>query len=99
MSMKVKTIELRLIVEAEIFPYETEEFDSSKHRKEQIERLYKSLESEIKRHCDNVRNVHFDRVTESVCEFCGKRWTKYGNTYNGGCCDDDEAGNPEETEQ
>jgi hypothetical protein len=40
--------------------------------------------------------VDFDwRIDEEAkCGFCGYRWTEKSTTYNGGCCDADEAHNP-----
>lgn len=55
------------------------------------------IAAEIKRHVDNVRYVSVEYDQETVCEYCGSRWTEKSSTYNGGCCDEDEAHNPEET--
>ena len=58
-----------------------------KERAEEIAR-------QIKRHVDNVHSAHAVEETEMVCEYCGHRWTEVSDTYNGGCCDRDEANNP-----
>lgn len=30
-------------------------------------------------------------VYEEICGYCGRKWTEKGSTYNGGCCNADEA--------
>lgn len=53
------------------------------------------LVASIKRHCDLEGDVYVDTVREARCEHCGDAWTEASNVYNGGCCDADEAANPE----
>jgi hypothetical protein len=53
------------------------------------------IADEIKRHVDNIQYVEVVEENEKVCEFCGRFWTEDSDTYNGGCCDDDEKNNPE----
>lgn len=50
----------------------------------------------IRRHCDNVAQAVVVCDYEPVCSHCGSRWTEDSKIYNGGCCDKDEANNPEE---
>lgn len=46
---------------------------------------------EIKRHIDDVDSVAMRYDTDRVCEHCGSVWTEDSQSYNGGCCDKDEA--------
>jgi hypothetical protein len=52
------------------------------------------LQKQIKRHVDSAGAVvRFD--TGFTCEHCGSNWTEDSDTYNGGCCDEDELNNPD----
>lgn len=51
------------------------------------------IAKEIQRHVDNVASVHIDFDQPAVCEHCGYDWTEKSDTYNGGCCEQDEAAN------
>lgn len=43
---------------------------------------------EIRRHVlEAVASVVVER--ESVCEYCGSKWTEDSDLFNGGCCDQD----------
>ena len=53
------------------------------------------LLEEIRRHCDHLKAATIEKETEDVCEFCGVPWTEKDVAYNGGCCDKDEASNPD----
>lgn len=53
---------------------------------------------QIKRHVDGIGSVTVVFDTEEHCSFCGGNWTEKSETYNGGCCDEDEANNPEPVE-
>lgn len=48
----------------------------------------------IKRHVDNVYSAEVKFDKGYVCGHCGKDWTEDSTEYNGGCCDADEANNP-----
>lgn len=52
----------------------------------------------IKRHVsfgeDDRGDIRVVCDTEHSCEHCGSQWTEDDPTYNGGCCDKDEANNP-----
>ncbi len=48
-----------------------------------------ALESEIKRHCDNLQNTSIELEIENICEFCRSPWTEDSEAYNGGCCSED----------
>lgn len=52
---------------------------------------------DIRRHVDSVgsTDVEFDQTP--ICEHCGSDWTEASDTYNGGCCQKDEDGNPDAT--
>lgn len=52
------------------------------------------IKSAIKRHVDGVSRVDIVEEFAGVCGFCGYSWTEDSETYNGGCCDKDEANNP-----
>ena len=59
------------------------------------------IAQEIRRHVDGLptrgsRGVSVIWDADPVCEFCGRAWTEASETYNGGCCDADEARNPAE---
>lgn len=58
----------------------------------------KEIASQIERHVDGLPSrgakttVVWDAI--DICEHCGARWTEDSDTYNGGCCDKDEAAAP-----
>lgn len=56
----------------------------------------KQILEQVRRHVDSIgcAGVACDKI--GVCEFCGSKWTEDGTIYNGGCCDKDEANNPEQ---
>lgn len=47
------------------------------------------IAQQIKRHVDNVLDVHAAWDNEELCEHCDSEWTEDGD-YNGGCCEEDE---------
>lgn len=49
---------------------------------------------QIKRHVDGVGDVRVTWNDVGLCAGCGAKWTEDGDTYNGGCCDEDEKNNP-----
>ena len=49
----------------------------------------------ILRHVDGVRSATVLPEIEKVCSACGYPWTERSESYNGGCCDEDERGNPD----
>lgn len=69
------------------------ERDEEKRQKLYLERC-EEIAADVKRHVDNVGSVYIDSDDASVCEHCGWAWTEDGNTYNGGCCDEDEKNKP-----
>lgn len=50
------------------------------------------LVTSIKRHVDHVAAAY--AVYDFACKSCGAKWTEKSHDYNGGCCDADEANNP-----
>ena len=58
----------------------------------------RDLERAIKRHCDNIGTVAILYSTVGICTHCGSKWTEASDTYNGGCCEADEANNPQPAE-
>jgi transposase-like protein len=50
--------------------------------------------SQIRRHVDGIQHMEIVEDVEYQCEHCGSDWTEDSDTYNGGCCDADEANNP-----
>lgn len=48
----------------------------------------------ILRHVDGVESAAIEFDYEHTCSFCGRDWTEDSDDYNGGCCDKDEANNP-----
>ncbi len=68
--------------------------DSAK-RSEAYRDRCRDIEGQVKRHVDEVGSIDIECDREEVCSHCGSEWTEASDTYNGGCCDEDEAGNPE----
>lgn len=56
--------------------------------------LCDEIKKEVRRHINNIGVVSVDFDTVKTCEHCGSAWTEESNAYNGGCCDKDEAANP-----
>jgi len=46
--------------------------------------------AQIKRHVDGVSSVTIQTDIDEVCEFCLCNWTEDDDSYNGGCCNEDE---------
>lgn len=69
-------------------------YNTEAKRMKALEDQANEMLAQIKRHVDGARHacIVFDR--EDRCEHCGYRWTEAGD-YNGGCCDKDEEGNPD----
>ena len=44
----------------------------------------------VSRHVDDVVSAYIEYDTEHTCEHCGSIWSEDVDTYNGGCCDQDE---------
>lgn len=51
--------------------------------------------SQVKRHVDGGRNAQIIREHDDRCSHCARPWTEDSAAYNGGCCDEDEKGNPD----
>lgn len=54
-----------------------------------------TIAEQIRRHVDDVDSIRIEFDQKSICEHCGWRWTEESDSYNGGCCDEDEKNNPE----
>jgi len=70
---------------------------------EEALRTCEDIADQIRRHVDDLPSRGDRGVTviwddAGVCEHCGAMWTEDSKTYNGGCCEDDEKGNPERQE-
>ena len=50
----------------------------------------KAIARSIKRHVDGIETAILRVDGVDICSYCGERWTEDSDTYNGGCCDDDE---------
>jgi len=68
------------------------------HSPAEEERICKEIARQIEMH---VSRFDYDRGeirvtydTTPVCSHCGDKWTEDSATYNGGCCDADEANAP-----
>lgn len=59
--------------------------ESLAHEKSECERII----AEIARHVDDARAA-LVAETQAVCSHCGAPWTEDSDTYNGGCCDEDQ---------
>ena len=55
-----------------------------------------SIAADIRRRVGGIKSVSIETESEEVCEFCGSPWREHGNTFNGGCCDDDRKHEPPE---
>ena len=55
----------------------------------------RDLMKKIKRHIDGVSASELQVDREFSCSFCNGIWTEDGDTYNGGCCDEDEKAAPQ----
>ena len=64
-----------------------------KHWLREAEEVLKS----IKRHCD-VESVTIEADAEYVCGFCGYNWGEESDSYNGGCCNEDQQNDPTQEE-
>lgn len=60
-----------------------------------VQHTAQSMMFDIKRHVEDVGHVSVETDTEDVCEHCGYAWTETSSTYNGGCCESDEANAPQ----
>jgi hypothetical protein len=69
--------------------------DEADRQRQYRERCH-AIAANVRRHVDNVgsASVMFDTV--ATCSHCGAAWTEDSDQYNGGCCDADEAANPEQ---
>lgn len=62
------------------------------------------IAADIRRHVDDLpsrwsdydRGVQVVWDNEPVCSHCGNAWTEKSDSYNGGCCAEDEKNNPAE---
>lgn len=79
------------------FFYGREPSEQARMRRDQEDRANEVL-ADVKRHVDNVGSAWVEFDQENVCEHCGSTWTEESKTYNGGCCDKDEAANPDTAE-
>jgi hypothetical protein len=104
MSKQTNEIGYRVIVE----PRTMEPFwyrgilgreDGNAKRLKDMKSIAKNIAEQIKRHVDDVASVEVEAETEAVCSHCGGDWTEDGSDYNGGCCAEDEAHNPENATQ
>lgn len=65
------------------------------------ERTAGEVRDAIKRHLSHDfsrvidRHIDVEVQSQAVCEHCGNWWTEKEETYNGGCCDEDEKANPD----
>ena len=61
----------------------------------QMRKRCEEIIEEIKRHVDEVHSCWIIEEKQETCSHCGYKWTEKSETYNGGCCDEDEKNNPE----
>lgn len=57
-------------------------------------KICESIVADIQRHVDGIDYALVVGHTQDVCEFCGYPWHEASDTYNGGCCEQDEANAP-----
>ncbi len=69
--------------------------DDTKRWEDDMQERCKEIADQVRRHADNVAYVAVECDQMDVCQHCGSRWTEASPEYNGGCCDKDEATNPE----
>ena len=77
------------------FSVTTDEAD----RQAQYRERCHQIATDVGRHISNVGIVSVEFDTMAVCTYCGAAWTEASDQYNGGCCDQDEEGNPERDER
>lgn len=65
---------------------------------ETLERRCREIAASIRRHIDEIGSVWIESDSNNTCEHCGEPWTESNADYNGGCCDADEAANPNPSE-
>lgn len=66
--------------------------DSNRYRR--YREACEEIATAIRRHVDDIEGATVEFDTEATCSHCGATWTEDSNTYNGGCCADDEKNNP-----
>ena len=54
------------------------------------EDVCEEIVSDINRHVNKVLFAEIICDIEYVCGCCGSRWTEDSESYNGGCCDQDQ---------
>jgi len=66
-------------------------------RSQQYQERCNEIVNQIKRHVDAVGSIRIESDARLVCEFCGAEWTEGNDTYNGGCCGEDQAAYEKQT--
>lgn len=56
-------------------------------------RIVKSAKRHLA-HEHDLSGMSLESDSDAICEHCDSRWTEKSDTYNGGCCDEDEKNNP-----
>lgn len=85
MKKRIKT-NFRVIV----YPKTLVPFSSIRISDKEILAVCDQIYDQTKRHVDDVDLVTIDYDEEYVCEHCGNSWTEDSETYNGGCCKQDQ---------
>jgi len=47
------------------------------------------LETDIRRHIDDVGHIEHELEIDETCEYCGSGWSEGDSPHNGGCCHED----------
>lgn len=69
--------------------------EGQKRWEREMEQRCESIAADIKRHVDSVGHVAVEYDQDHVCSHCGAHWTEKSDTFNGGCCADDEKNDPD----
>ena len=79
-------------------------FRSSGHERSEaqvqrdLEVLQRAIKTRLNASDDNYGGCRVIPEYTDTCEHCGWPWTEESAAYNGGCCDEDEAGRPSNEE-
>lgn len=78
---KTEVTGAHLLVEAKLSPY-----FRPRDPMATLLSLLSEMESQIRRHVDDVASVDIVKEYDHTCSHCGWVWTEENAVYNGGCC-------------
>lgn len=92
---KSRLVGAHVIVDVQpVWPPQQQSWETAQRYIERLRNHYHNesnrLRSEIKRHVDDLGEISIEFIVESICEFCGAKWTEAKDSpHNGGCCEQD----------